>query len=306
MHDPRRKRPNRILSGLGLLFCLYLSLAGPQAFADSNIMCGGGTGAVSKTVEFGNLPPNQQFQLGMSANCQTLKVFPSGVSLGQFQYNLQGKMDTLIVFHGASAKQVPLQIAGTVGPVCLPSACVRLNAGADVSYAVTIAGNSGSVFGNYSVLVALNYTMIGAVINSGDFQTLTINYSVGQPGCSIISDSSLYLPFGTLSSNDFATSQQIAYAVLDCPTATKVSATLTSGQSTTGAAGTSTTSLPELLMLATWADTNTPVEFNIARKIDFTAGVNAIPVGFRPQLAFPGATPSGSFVSQYTLNITYL
>lgn len=303
MHNPRHIRPNRLLRGLGLLFCLLLSLANTQAFADSNITCSGfGTG---NTIDLGNLQPNEQFQQTLSATCQTLRIFPYGASLGQFQYNQAGKMDTLIVYHIGSGKHVPLQTAGTVGPVCLPSACVRLNAGADVSYNVLVAGQTGSAFGNYSILLGLNYTMIGAVTNASDLQTVTIKYTVGQPGCTMLTDSTLILPFGTLSSNELATSQQTAYILLECPSAAKVSATLSSGQSTTGTAGTSTTSLPQLLMVATWADTNTPVDFNTARTLDFRAGHNVISVGFRPKLASPGATPSGIFVTKYTLNISY-
>ena len=259
-----------------------------------------------EVIDLGNLQPGEQVQRNISASCVTNKIFPYGASIGQFSAYTEGKAAPFLLVHTGSGKLIPLQAAGTVGPVCLPSTCTRLSMYADVSYYITLALVAGSEFGQYTAMLLLNYTMIGATANSGELQHMRIRYTVGQPSCSLISGSYLNLPFGTLSSHDFSTSQQIADINFNCPSNTRVTATLSSVQRTTGAAGISTTSLPELLMVATWADNNTPVNFDTPRIIGLTSGVSAIRIGFRPKLLSPNSTPAGQFYAQYTLNISYL
>ncbi|KMM80484.1 hypothetical protein [Pseudomonas deceptionensis] len=308
MHNQRQKKPNRLLFGFGLLFFLILSIACPQAFAiEGSMECRGlGTGSATNFTNLGNLQPNESFRVSMSANCTAVRTFASGASLGQFNRYLVGSADDVAIFHTNSQKIVPLQQPGYVGPVCLPLTCTRLTAGTPFIYEVLVIGRTGSGFGRYELAVLLNTTMIGSPTYNEHLQSFDITYTVAKPGCKMVTNSTLDLPFGTLSSNDFATSQQIANITMNCPDASQVTASLSPTQSSTGAAGTSYTTLPQLLMVATWADYNSAVNFNVPRTFAFTAGTNTISLGFRPKLISPDATPSGNFSSQYTLNITYL
>jgi len=307
MHNPRHTKPNKLLFGLGLLLCLLLSLGSGQVLADGNITCSGpGTGGTAELIDLGNLQPGEQFKRDISANCYTLKIFPYGVSIGQFQSSTQGSLTEVTVVHKGSNKIIPLLEPGAAGTVCLPTTCTRLIAHTDISYSVTVEGKARSDYGSYYVMLYLNYTMHGAVANNGTLQKVTFKYTVGQPSCTLLSDSILALSFGTLDSNEIASSQQIADVVLDCPSYSSVTATLlSSAQGITGAAGVSKTSLPELLMATTWADTNTPVNFDTPRTFVLYPGVNAIRVGFRPRLLTANSKPTGKFQTQYTLNISY-
>lgn len=312
MHNPRHKRPNRLLRGLGLLFCLLLSLASTQAFAvtEGNMKCTG-TGSrpgAPHAPQIGPLQPDEQFRVTLELSCQVLRTFAKGASLGNAQYYYQGNAPKLNVIHitGGTGVTIPEQDAGVPGVVCIPFSCTRLNVGEVYFFYVVILGQAGKAAGKYAATMMLNTTMIGSPGYGDYIQATLMEYTVIQPSCSMSSASTQNLSFGTLSSNDFATSQQIADIRLNCPVATRVTASLSSGQSSTGADGTSSTTLPQLLMVTTWADTNTPVTFNSPRTFGLATGNNSIRLGFRPKLIAPNVTPSGAFSSQYTLNITYL
>lgn len=307
MHNPRHTKPNKLLFGLGLLLCLLLSLGSGQVLADDNITCQGpGTGGTAEVIDLGNLQPGEQMKWEISAGCTTLKVFPYGVSIGQFQSSSEGSLTELTVVHKDSQKIIPLLSPGTAGTVCLPSTCTRLNAQNYIPYNAIVTGKAKSAYGSYYIMLYLHYTMLGAVANNGLLQELTFKYTVGQPGCTLLSESILALSFGTLDTNEMTSSQQIADIALDCPSYSSVTATLlSSGQDTTGAAGVSKTSLPELLMATTWADTNSPVDFGTPRSFGLYPGVNAIRVRFSPRLLTANSKPTGRFQTQYTLNISY-
>lgn len=308
MHESRKKKPSKLLFGLGLMSCLCLSFASPQALGvEGSMECRGlGTGGATNFIDLGNLQPKENFRVSMSANCMALRTFASGASMGQFNRYLRGSADDVVFFHTNSQKMIPLQEPGSVGPVCLPLTCTRLAVGTPFIYEVLVIGSAGTAFGSYDLAATLNTTMIGAPTYNEGIQSFYIQYTVAKPGCKMVTNSTLDLPFGTLSSNDFATSQQIADITMNCPGASQVTASLSPTQSSTGAAGTSYTTLSQLLMVATWADYNSAVNFNVPRTFAFTAGTNTIRLGFRPKLISPDATPSGNFSSQYTLNITYL
>lgn len=312
MHNPWHKRPNRLLSGLALLFCLYLSLASPQVLAvtEGNMKCTGPGSPIGTpyTPQIGPLKPNENFKIVIESTCQVLRTFAYGASLGHTQYYHQGIAPKLNVMslNGGTGFTVPEQDAGVPGVLCFPFSCTRLNVGEVFTNYFIILGQAGSTAGEYIATVMLNDTMLGSPGYGDYIQVTLIKYTVNQPSCSMDSTRTQNLSFGTLNSNDFATSQQIANITINCANATQVTASLSTGQTSTGTDGTSSTTLPQLLMVATWADTNTPVIFNTARTFGFTAGSNTISLGFRPKLISPKVTPSGTFSSQYTLNITYL
>lgn len=310
MHNPRHIKPTRLLTGLGLLVCLLLSLGSTRALAiDGNIKCTGpGTGGATNFTNIGPFQPGEQFKFSMIANCYVVRTFASGASLGHFQRYLKGTAESVQLFHTGSQKMVPLQDQGIVGPVCLPQTCVRLAADTVFQYEVIVVGTAGQYYGDYELALLLNDTMIGSPTYNDTLQQFYVQYSVAKPTCTLISGSNLNLPFGTLSSSDFATSQQIADIKINCPGATKATASLSSPQSspTGGKDGSTYTTLPQLLMIATWADTNSIVDFTQSRTFAFSEGVNTVSLGFRPKLVSPDVTPTGNFSSQYTLNITYL
>lgn len=309
MHNPRYTKPTRLLTGLGLLVCLLLSLGSGRVLAlDRNITCTGpGTGTgIPQVIELGEVQPNLSSTFTLTANCQTHRIFANGASLGYFQNNFGGSTAKIIASLKANGQSLPLIPPGTVGSVCVPNECIRLAAYFKFEYDVEFNLNHGSIYGSHSTIVGLHAAMIGTPENYDTIQTAFVTYTVVQPPCFMGTSNTLNLPFGTLNSSDFATSQQIADISINCYGSAQVTASLSPEQSATGAAGTSATSLPQLLMVATWADTNTPVTFNTPRTLALKLGRNSVRLGFRPKLASPDATPTGNFSSQYTLNITYL
>ena len=161
--------------------------------------------------------------------------------------------------------------------------------------------------GVYTISVSLTSTSIrGFEAYVDNIQTLIIKFRVVSPACTMGSNSTQNLNFGTLNSNSFATSQQLANITLNCTRGTQATATLVPTQSAVnGRPGVSATTLAGLSMEATWADNNTAVTFNSPRALNLTTGANTIRLGFRPSLN-TSVSPTGSFTSQYTLNINYL
>lgn len=310
MHNPRHTKPNKLLSGLGLLTCLLSSLGSGQVLAiEGNMQCTGpGTNGTTSFVELGTLQPNQAFQVAISANCKALRTFSYGASFGHLQRYLTGNADKVQLTYLNGMRPVPEQAPGVTGYVCLPKSCEKLVVGTEFQYQVVVSGEAGTAYDSYHLFLTLNTTMIGATNYNEILQSIYYTYTVAKPTCTMVSNSNQSLPFGALSSNDFATSQQIADIKIYCPGSTQATASLSSPQSspTGGTDGSTYTTLPQLLMIATWADTNTIVNFTQPRTFTFSAGLNTVSLGFRPKLVSPSATPSGNFASQYTLNITYL
>ncbi|MQU26595.1 fimbrial protein [Pseudomonas helleri] len=307
MHNALNTRP---LSGLKavclLLLCLLCSLVSERAFAliGNNMTCTA-TGT-SGVIDLGDISPGETINEKMTANCRVTRWYPAGASLSHVQSYPVGKGPKVAVYHVNSNKFIPEQPVGTASTVCVPSTCMALTVGTTFSYEVIIAGPASSSPGANWLSVTLTDTSINGWENYGDtLQTVLIRYTVVQPACSMGSAKTIALPFGTLNSNDFANSQQVANITMNCTRATQATATLVPTQAAiSGQTGVSATTLAGLSMAATWADNNTAVTFNSPRTLNLSNGANAIRVGFRPRLN-TSVSPTGTFTSQYTLNITY-
>ena len=158
------------------------------------------------------------------------------------------------VYHVNSNKFIPEQSVGTASTVCVPSSCMALTVGTAFSYEVIIAGPASTSLGVNWLSVTLTDTSINGWENYGDtLQTLVISYTVVQPACSMGSANTITLPFGTLNSNDFANSQQVANITMNCTRATQATATLVPTQAAiSGQTGVSATTLAGLSMACFW------------------------------------------------------
>ena len=296
-----------LLKGSLLLLCILLSLASPQAFAliQNNLACTA-TGTTG-IIQLGDISPSTNYTANMTANCRVTRWYPYGASLQHSQFYNSGRGSKVQVFHTNSGLMVPELPIGTASSTCMPSSCVQLFVGNTFSYNVLLLGTAPVTPGNYMVSVSLTDTSIRGYEAYGDYlQTVILSFRVIQPACSMGSAKTLNLPFGTLSSNDFASSQQIANITMNCTRGTQATATLVPTQAAiSGSPGVSATTLAGLSMAATWADNNTAVTFNSPRTLALTNGANNIRLGFRPRLN-TSVSPTGNFSSQYTLNITYL
>ena len=296
-----------LLKGSLLLLCILLSLVSQQAFAliQNNLACTA-TGTTG-IIQLGDLAPSTNYTANMTANCRVTRWYPYGASLQHSQFYNSGRGSKVQVFHTNSGLMVPELPIGTASSTCMPSSCVQLFVGNTFSYNVLLLGTAPVTPGNYMLSVSLTDTSIRGYEAYGDYlQTVILSFRVIQPACSMGSAKTLNLPFGTLSSNDFASSQQIANVTMNCTRGTQATATLVPTQAAiSGSPGVSATTLAGLSMAATWADNNTAVTFNSPRTLPLTTGTNTIRLGFRPRLN-TSVSPTGNFSSQYTLNITYL
>ena len=296
-----------LLKGSLLLLCILLSLVSPQAFAliQNNLACTA-TGTTG-IIELGDISPSTNYTANMTANCRVTRWYPYGASLQHSQFYNAGRGSKVQVFHTNSGLMVPELPIGTASSTCMPSSCVQLFVGNTFSYNVLLLGTAPVTPGNYMVSVSLTDTSIRGYEAYGDYlQTVILSFRVIQPACSMGSAKTLNLPFGTLSSNDFVSSQQIANVTMNCTRGTQATATLVPTQAAvSGSPGVSATTLAGLSMAATWADNDTAVTFNSPRTLALITGANNIRLGFRPRLN-TSVSPTGSFSSQYTLNITYL
>lgn len=296
-----------LFKGSLLLLCMLLSLVSQQAFAliQNNLACTA-TGTTG-IIQLGDLAPSTNYTANMTANCRVTRWYPYGSSLQHSQFYNSGRGSKVQVFHTNSSLMVPELPIGTASSTCMPSSCVQLFVGNTFSYNVLLLGTAPVTPGDYMVSVSLTDTSIRGYEAYGDYlQTVILSFRVIQPACSMGSAKTLNLPFGTLSSNDFASSQQIANVTMNCTRGTQATATLVPTQAAiSGSPGVSATTLAGLSMAATWADNNTAVTFNSPRTLPLTTGTNTIRLGFRPRLN-TSVSPTGNFSSQYTLNITYL
>lgn len=298
-------RPRWVKGFLFLLTMLLMS-ASQHAFAliENNLSCTA-TGTTG-LIELGDLPPGETITANMTANCRVTRWYPYGASLQHSQFYNVGRGSKVQVFHTNSGLMVPELPIGTATSVCMPSSCVQLFVGNTFSYNVLLYGTASTTPGNYMVSVSLTDTSIRGYEAYGDYlQTVILSYRVVQPACALGSAKTMNLSFGTLNSNDFATTQQVANVTMNCTRGTQVTASLVPTQAAiSGSTGVSATTLAGLSMAATWADTGTAVTFNSPRTLTLSTGANTIGVGFRPRLN-TSVSPTGNFTSQYTLNITY-
>lgn len=294
------------VKGCLLLLCLLFSLASKQAFAFvyNNLDCTN-TGSAGMQ-NLGTVQPNEKISISMTANCTVKRRFPYGSSLQQQQNYTTGKGSKFDVVHINSGQNIPEQAMGTASTVCMPSSCITLNVGTTFSYNVKFSGVAPVTAGTYMVSLGLSSTSIrGYEDYIDDLNVVVLEYNVAQPACSLNSASIQNLSFATLASNDLANAQKIAEIKLNCTRGVQATVTLNPTQSAiAGRPGVSATTLAGLSMAATWADNSTAVNFNTPRTYSFIKGDNIIKLGFQPSLNV-GATPTGSFSSNYTLNVTY-
>ncbi|MBV4484735.1 hypothetical protein HU727_003945 [Pseudomonas sp. SWRI153] len=200
-----------------------------------------------------------------------------------------------------------LEVPGMGDGVPLPVAS-PIKAGSKFSYIYIITGTAGPAsFSGVPYRIKLNMQANSATgrYTRTSFHNLTLSYKVVVPTCSLGSAKNLSLAFGTLTSQDFATSQLTAEISLNCSNASQVDATLVPTQAAlSDSMGVSATTLDGLSMAATWVDNGSAVAFNSPRTIALSKGDNLIRLGFRPRLNTPDS-PAGEFSSQYTLNLTY-
>ena len=295
-----------------LLVGLLFSLCCQQAFAqvENNLSCTS-TGPRG-TVYMGDQAPGQYFEVRMTGSCRVTRNFPYGSSL-QHSQRWSDTVDTgLPLYAWAEAGGVvPEQPWGIASTTCMSpngSTCQPMKVGTIAPYNVLFYMPGGfQRAGVYTISVSLTSTSIrGFEAYVDNIQTLIIKFRVVSPACTMGSNITQNLNFGTLNSNSFATSQQLANITLNCTRGTQATATLVPTQSAVnGRPGVSATTLAGLSMEATWADNNTAVTFNSPRALNLTTGANTIRLGFRPSLN-TSVSPTGSFTSQYTLNINYL
>lgn len=300
---PRRcKWTSLILMSIGLL----LSFASPHAFAfnTGNVSCT--TSGNQGLVDLGVVAPSEKIELSLTGNCRITRRFPIAASLTFAQQYLTGKGDTYLAKETSSGDYLGSGGMGTISSACLSGSCVHLNLNASFPYEVQVTGQAGTTPGNYTVTFNMYVTAVGWETYSDIISAVIIKYTVSQPPCTLSSAKTMNLSFGTLSSNDFATNQQVANVTMNCTKGTQVTATLVPTQAAiSGSTGVSATTLAGLSMAATWADDGTAVTFSSPRSLTLKTGANTIGLGFRPRLS-TSVSPTGSFTSQYTLNITYL
>ncbi|AZE95468.1 Peptide synthetase [Pseudomonas orientalis] len=291
------------LSAWRLLLCLLCALISHQALADvsatGNIDCSGSTGN-NELMDFGVLAPSQPFQYEVSGRCKTMTMWPGGdfFSVAQTWYQHTGPQ--LKVVETTRNTDI-VDDSSATGPCFL---CRLAAVGTAFDFTFSITGVTGTLPGIYVARVQF-FARSSVWPYKDSLPGTTLLYTIAQPVCSLGSAADLSLLFGTLSSNDFATTQRIAEISLNCPDAVQVDATLVPTQSVvSGSAGVSATTLEGLSMAVTWADNSTAVAFNSPRTFSLSKGSNLIRLGLRPQLN-AGASPTGAFSSQYTLNITY-
>lgn len=300
-------RRSFLLLGLGCSLCCQ------QAFAivQNNLACTptGNTGVVN----LGDLAPGQYFETRMTGSCRVTRWFPYGSSLQHTQV-WNETIDTGLPIYAWSGNGgvVPEQPWGIASNTCISpnGTCEGMKVGTIAPYNVLFYMPGGvRRYGNYSITFSLTSTSIkGYEAYVDKIQTLTLKFRIISPACTMGSSNTQNLNFGTLNSNGFQTSQQVANVTLNCTRGTQATATLVPTQSAvSGRPGVSATTLAGLSMAATWADTNTAVTFNSPRTLNLTTGANAIRLGFRPSLnSSSSISPTGNFTSQYTLNINYL
>lgn len=306
MHDFIVK-PRRFKSAILMLITIgvLINFSSQQAFAiTGNVSCTstGGSGL----NDLGSLAPSEAIKMTLTGSCKVLRSFPLAGNLSFVQINNTGKSKNFIAKLLSNDDYLSNEGMGATGSTCVPKTCTPLPAGTSFSYEVELSGGASETPGRYIVSVNLYITSIGWENYSDSIHTLILRYTVIQPPCTLSTSKTMDLSFGTLSSNDFASKQQVANVKMNCTKGTQVTATLVPTQKAiSGSTGVSATTLDGLSMAATWDDNDTAVTFNSPRALTLKTGANTISLGFRPRLD-TNASLTGKFTSQYTLNITYL
>lgn len=288
------------------LFIVFCSVASQHAMSADpilNLTCSN----PQANVYLKEVSPLSHFQTRLAGTCKVNSIIALG---GYYTQTQEGKGNTtgrdLTVVAAATGYPVPYESAPSDTNCFDPGNCEGyLTVGDTFPYDFIISGTTKSTPGLYVPAVILYGTDKAFSGNKVVVGRVTVAYNVVQPACSMSSASHLSLGFGALTSNDFASSQQVAEISLNCSAATQVNVTLVPTQSAVnGSPGVSATTLDGLSMAATWVDNTSAVVFNTPRNFAMNKGSNLIQLGFRPKLN-AGSSPVGDFSSQYTLNIVY-
>jgi len=284
-----------------IVFCSLASQYAMSADPKLSLTCSN----TEMTLSLKEVIPLSPFQTRFAGTCKVNSIIAVGGYYTQAQYGQSNTGRDLTVVAAATGYDVPYESAPADTTCFEPGNCDGyLAVGDTFSYDFIISGTTRTTPGLYFggvTLYGIDTAFAGKVV----IGAVNVAYTVVQPTCSISSASHLALGFGALTSNDFASSQQVAEISLSCTKATQVNVTLVPTQNAvTGSPGVSATTLSGLSMAATWVDSGTAVVFNTPRSLAMSAGTNLIQLGFRPQLN-AGSSPVGEFSSQYTLNIVY-
>ncbi|EJM84451.1 hypothetical protein [Pseudomonas sp. GM67] len=284
-----------------IVFCSLASRYAMSADPVLSLTCSN----TQKVVSLKQVIPLSPFQTHFAGTCKVNSIIALGGYYTQAQFGQSNTGQDLTVVAAATGYDVPYESAPANTACFEPGNCEGyLSLGDTLSYDFIISGTTMATPGFYFGGVTLygNDKAFAGKVAIGQVQ---FAYTVVQPTCSISSASHLALGFGALTSNDFASSQQVAEISLSCSAATQVDVTLVPTQSAVnGSSGVSATTLDGLSMAATWGDSTYPVIFNTPRNFAMNKGSNLIQLGFRPKLN-AGSSPVGDFSSQYTLNIVY-
>lgn len=288
-----------------LVLIAMLCTAAPSTYAAGEILECNYEG--TDGYGLGTLEPSQDFDLTINGSCSVAINIPYGVSFTYSKFDNIGITPKVAVKHIESGLQISQQAGPNPNGPCLPSSCMPLAVGTALSYGVSIKGKAPTVTGRYMTNIRI---LVGSINTSQVYgqklRDLYISYTVSKPSCTLISARDMNVSFGTISSNNFASTQQYANVQISCPNATQITASLTPvQQAIEGQQGVSATTLQGLSIATTWADANAAVIFGYPRSMSLKAGNNLISLGFRPVLQ-SSISPTGAFTSQYTLNVVYL
>ena len=289
-----------------VIFCMsyFVCQSVLAATEAANLSCTKSGG--NEILNLGEVSPLQPFSYTFSGTCTATKLWASGGYFTQKQTYNVGQGPRFSIVQKVTNKEVP---EAGVSLCFRPSNCgVTLGVGESFDYDFLLSGIADTKPGMHVAIANIIVNPFRTGPFDGTLQsieTITIFYTVANPPCSLGSGFNLSLPFGTITSDDFANSQRIAEVSLNCPYASQVDAKLSPTQNAvSSSAGVSATTLDGLSMAATWVDNGSAVDFNSAREIALKKGDNVIRLGFRPQLNTRDS-PAGEFSSQYTLKLTY-
>lgn len=283
------------------LFWILCSLGGGHAYADGTSLLCNPMGKAG-VVELGTLQPMQEINLSIMASCQVLKAVSTVLTFKQVY--TEGTGPVMSVFFMNNSRPVPQDGAGP-STACNPASCSgNMTVGATALYYATIKGVADTTPGPHTVYIALISNTVG-VADTTTIGVVTATYKIAQPSCIMGSLPTLSLSFGTLNNDNVASSKKVAQVDLFCTDALKPYLVMRPAQGVVGGSvGVAKTTLSGLSMVTTWADDNTPFDFNGAHLTPLKKGMNYIRLAFLPRVT-AGEFPAGKFSGQYTLSIYY-
>lgn len=294
----RRQGAKRVRSWLFWILCC---LGSGHAYADgTSLLCssmGGG-----EVVDLGTLLPGQEINLTIMSSCRVLKAVSTVLTFKQVY--TEGTGPVMSVFYTNNSRPVPQDNTGP-STACNPASCSgNMTVDATALYYATIKGVADITPGPHTFYIALISNVVG-VADTTTVGVVNATYQIAKPSCIMGSLSALALPFGTLNSDNVASSQKIAQIDLFCSDALKPYLVMRPAQGVVGGSvGVANTTLSGLSMVTTWADDNTPFDFNGAHLTPLKKGMNYIRLAFWPRVT-AGEFPAGKFSGQYTLSIYY-